>query len=272
MKFWLATIVALLLSGLNGFAAEPKGEVPAYYYVAYADAPTVKEKLASGGFEVLATYASAAQSTSIVVTCPGLKKAASKPGRGFAAVMRVLVDDEHKRVAYTNPIYFSKAFLQGDYDYAVAQKAADKLAKALGEGTPSADTLKYDDLAGYHFMLGLPYFEDMDELAEGDNAALLEKLKTFEDGKHVVFTLDLGDGTTLAGYALSDKTASFVKDIGTQNAEVLPYLVLIEDGKAKALAAKYYLAVSYPLLSMGEFMTIASTPGKIRDELEHAFK
>lgn len=272
MKFWFIAIAAVLFGALNGFAAEPKGKVPAYYYAAYADVPTVKEKLASGGFEVLATYAPTAQSTSIVVTCPGLKKAASKPGRGFAAVMRVLVDNEHKRVAYTNPIYFSKAFLQDDYDDAIAHKAADKLAKALGKGAPSPDVLEYGDLADYHYMFGMPYYKDMDVLAKGDNGALLKKLKAFEGGKRVVFTLDLGNGAVLAGYALSPETAAFVKKIGTQNAQVLPYLVLIEDGKAKALAAKYYLAISYPLLSMGEFMTISSTPGEILDELEQPFK
>ncbi|HHH72446.1 MAG TPA: hypothetical protein ENL04_01300 [Sulfuricurvum sp.] len=271
MKKLLGMIVSVVLMiGTGAAAAESKGGVNAYNYTEYADSATVKKNLEAQGFEVLASYAPTKQSETLVITCPGLKKAASKPDRGFAAVMRVLVDGEHKRIAYTNPLYFAKAFLQDDYDDAIAKKAAGKLAAALGEGTPSADKVDDDDLADYRFMLGMPHYEDMEELAEGDNAALLKKLEAYNGGKNVVFTLDLGK-STLVGFDLSDETKKFVEKIGTQNAEVLPYMMLIEDGKAKTLAAKYYLAISYPLLSMGEFMTIASVPGDILDELELPF-
>lgn len=270
MKKLLGLIAAFMLTSFLGFADEPKGDVNAYVYTDYADAAAVKQKLEAQGFEVLADYAPTKKSETLVVTCPGLKKMASKPGRGFGAVMRVLVDGEHKRVAYTNPLYFSKAFLQDDYDYAIAQKAADKLAAALGKGTPSPDKHEYAELPEYRFMFGMPHYEDMEVLAEGDNAQLLKQLQAYNGGKNVVFTLDLGK-STLVGFDLSDDTKQFVEKIGTQNAEVLPYMILIEEGKAKTLPAKYYLAVSYPLLSMGEFMTIASVPGDILDELEAPF-
>ena len=64
----------------------------------------------------------------------------------------------------------------------------------------------------------------------------------------------------------------FIKKIGRANASVLPYCISIEDSKATALAAKYYLAISYPLLSMGEFMTISTVPGAIKQDLTKAFK
>lgn len=271
MKKLLGLVAAFLLTSVMAFADEPKGEVSAYNYTKYADSATVKKELADGGFEVLASYAPTKQSETLIVTCPGLKKMASKPGRGFGAVMRVLVDGEHKRVAYTNPLYFSKGFMQDDYDFAIASKAADKLAAALGKGKPSPDKLKYEDLSEYHFMMGMPYYQDMEIVGEGKNSELLAKLKAYNGGKNIVFTLNLGD-STLVGFDLSEETKKFVEKIGTQNAEVLPYMVLIEDEQAKALAAKYYLAVSYPQLSMGEFMTIANTPGDILDDLEAAFE
>ncbi len=282
MKRIVMMAAALLLIGFSGCASaatspetmkEPKGQkIPAYYYAPYADADTVKKNLQAAGFEVLAAYKPSKNTESIVITCPGLKKAASKPTRGFAAVMRVLVDNDHKRVAYTNPIYFEKTFLEDDYNHAIAAKVAGKLHKALGDAKPSPDTYDYDDLSGYHFMMGMPYYEDFYELAEGKNAELLSKLKSYKGGKAVVFTLDLGNGATLVGVDLGDKINKFVEKIGTQNAELLPYTVLIENGMATALAAKYYIAVSYPTLSMGEFMTIATVPGDIEKALEKPFK
>ena len=65
---------------------------------------------------------------------------------------------------------------------------------------------------------------------------------------------------------------SLSKKIGRANAAVLPYCVSIENGLASSLAAKYYLAVSYPLLSMGEFMTISTVPGAIKQDLSKPFK
>ncbi|MEJ2469009.1 MAG: hypothetical protein P8Y51_08120, partial [Campylobacterales bacterium] len=64
----------------------------------------------------------------------------------------------------------------------------------------------------------------------------------------------------------------FIHVLGTQNAEILPYTILIEDGNATALEAKYYIAISYPLLTMTEFMNIASVPGAIEEELERPFR
>jgi len=274
MKKLITVMAALLLTGLVATVASASEDekIAAYFYAPYADTAAVKKKLEEGGFEVVATYSPTKKSETVVVTCPGLKKLASKPGRGFGAVMRVLVDDEHRRVAYTNPVYFEKAFLQDDYDPAIVSKVRQKLVAALGKDGESPDAQEADDLAGYHFMMGMPYYEDVYELAEGKNEELLGKLEGYKGGKMVVFTLDLGNGSTLVGVDLDRRTKKFTKKIGTQNAEILPYTILIEDGKATALAAKYYLAVSYPLLSMGEFMTIATVPGAIEKELEKPFR
>lgn len=283
MKNTFVMLSAFVLLGLFGCSApkavpaladnEPHGQsVSAYVYLPYSDSETVRGKLRAGGFDIIANYAPTIQSETIIISSPELLKMADKPLRGFAAVLRVLVDKEHHRIAYTNPIYFLKAFLQQDFDYAAALKVFEKLEYALGKGTPSPDQHAYDDLPNFHFMVGMPYYQNTYTLAEGETAALVDKLEVYKHGAPIVFKLQVGEGRTLFGFDLSWRSKKFVKKIGTQNAEVLPYTILIEDGRATALAAKYYLAVSYPLLSMGGFMTIATVPGDIEKELEEAFK
>jgi hypothetical protein len=136
----------------------------------------------------------------------------------------------------------------------------------------SKDSLEFDDLADFHFMMGMPYYEDPDELAEGNHKDLLAKARNYKKGKLLIFELKLSDKSTLFGYEIGRKTKKFIKKIGRANAAVLPYCIAVEDGKASSLAAKYYLAVSYPQLSMSEFMTISSVPGAIEKDLKKPFK
>lgn len=285
MNKFLVVLAAALLLGFSGCAskteapkkaegpAEPHGqEIAAYYYAPFQTSEALQAKLQEAGFDLVGTYQPTKKSETILVTTAELKAAANKPGRGFGAVVRLLVDEENNRVAVSNPVYFGKAFFQDDYDHALGLKLTDALKSAAGEWTPAPDQYDYDDLGGYHFMVGMPYYEDVDELAEGDTAALLEKAESYKKGKEVVFVLPIGEGRTLVGMKLSKRTSKFVKKIGEQNAQILPYAVLIEEGKAVSLAAKYNIAISYPLLSMGEFMTIATVPGAIEKDLKKVFK
>lgn len=252
---------------------EPHGKsVSAYIYLPYSDSETVREKLRAEGFDIVADYAPTTQSETIVISSPELLKMADKPLRGFAAVLRVLVDNAHHRVAYTNPIYFLKAFLQQDFDYAAALEVSKKLEQALGKGVPSADQYAYDDLPNFHFMVGMPRYQDVYRLAQGDSAVLVKKLEEYHDGNASVFKLAIGKERTLVGWALSARTRQFVKKLGTQNAEMLPYTILVEDGNATALAAKYYIAISYPELTMRQFMGIAIAPDSIEKELRAPFE
>lgn len=68
------------------------------------------------------------------------------------------------------------------------------------------------------------------------------------------------------------KHQNLLKKIGVENASLLPYPVLLENGKAKILAPKYYLAISYPLLKMAQFMTISSVPSAIEKDCKKLFK
>jgi len=286
MRKVLALIVAALVlsfSGCSSKEAEAADAVPnkpaeekvsTYLVGSYVNAETAQSKLTEAGFEVITAYKvdKKGQYTSILFTNSALKAKANKTDRGFAAVLRLLVNNEKQEISITNPIYFDKAFMQDDANYQAALVVEKSLRDAFGELTNSTDKWAYEELSGYHFMMGMPYYEENAVLAEGENATLLEKAKSYKKGKNLIFELQIGEGRTLLGYALGKKTSKFVKKIGYQNAQVLPYTVLIEEGKAKILAPKYYIAISYPQLTMGEFMTIASVPGAIEKDLAKPFK
>jgi hypothetical protein len=53
---------------------------------------------------------------------------------------------------------------------------------------------------------------------------------------------------------------------------MLPYPILIENGKAKILDPKYYIAYMYPMLQMSEFMTIATIPDAMVKDCERVFR
>ncbi len=273
MKFrniLIATIATITFLSSSAFAEK----INTYLKGAYQDPASVQSALKGAGFEVLAQQQldTAGDLTSIVFTCPTLKAKASQPNRGFAAVLRVLVNKKDNEISITNPRYFSKAFLQKAYDDAATSKVLGKINSAFAGLKPSKDSLDDGDLAGYHFMMGMPYYEDMATVGKGSHDELLAKVKAYEGGKNVIFELNLGAGSTLIGYKIGKDTAKFVQKIGVQNAQLLPYTILIEGDKARILAPKYYLAISYPQLKMSQFMTIATIPGAIEKDCEKPFK
>jgi len=256
-----AVIAVLLFSAVSLQAAK----VAAYYNAPYADAKTVKSKLSKAGFKVLTSYSPAGKANVkvMVITNKALTSMASKKSRGFAAVQRVMVDSSAKTVLATNPGYWIPAFMQKDYKAGSDAAITASLKKALGTLTPTKDTLDKSKLAKYQFMMAMPYYEDMLELKDGASAV---------KGKKKLFELKLANGSTLYGVKMGKSSENFIDKIGADKAILLPYTILIENGKAYALHAKYYLAISYPLLSMGQFMKISSIPDTIERSLKKSVK
>jgi len=251
---------------------EPKGDISTYLQGAHMSVDDAKAKLSDGGFEVLATFESVKDGNTIIFTCPSLKKEATKPNRANIAVMKLFIDDESKTISLTNPVYFGRAYMQGDYNHAIFSAIGAKLVKAFPNLTPSKDKMKFEDLAGYHFTIGMPYYEDVEVLGEGTNADLLAKLKEYQKSKAIVYELKISDETTLVGYEIGRGTKRFVSKIGRQNAGLLPWPIVVSGGKATMLKAEYYIAMNYPLLGMGQFAGIASIPGDIIKDLNKPFK
>jgi hypothetical protein len=233
------------------------------------DVKEVEEKLKTAGFTVLAAAPlnKKGDLTSVVFTDSSLITLASKPNRGFMATLRVLVDSKEKTISITNPLYISKGFLQDEYDESLANKILIKLLEKFPKLHNSKDALKFQLLPKYQFMHGMPHYEDMIEVASGDD--LLERIK---ENKNVVYRQTLENGSILIGIKLGKRTRKFPKRIGRNNAAMLPYPILIEDGKAKILDPKYYISFMYPLLKMSEFMTIATVPDAMVKDSERIFQ
>ena len=261
-----ATLVVL---GVNTLSADDK--VSAYFVGDYIGVDNAKIKLHDAGFEVIASYSPVELGTTLIFTNDALKSEASKPKRSHAAILRMFIDDKEKTISVTNPVYFGKAFMQDDYNEDIYITQKKKIKSAFPALTGSKDSLDSDDISGFHFTFGMPYYEDPDELAEGTNSELLAKAKSYENGKNLIFELKLSNNSTLLGYEIAAETKKFIDKTGRANASVLPYCISIEDGVASSLAAKYYLAISYPQLSMGEFMTISEIPGAIEGDLKKPF-
>ncbi len=222
-------------------------------------------------FIVLASYDldKNADLTSIIFTNKEIRSAASKKTRGFAGTLRLLIDEKNGFISITNPMYMMKAFMQDEYKQALAVDTLEKINDAFDGLKPSKDILKVSGISNYQFMLGLPTYEDMTEVASAPTQVLLKKAY---QSKKVVYEQTLSNGSIVVGIKLSDTTRQFINTIGTANAALLPYPILIENNKAKILAPKYYIAVMYPMLSMSEFMAISSTPGEIEKECDQIFR
>ena len=246
-----------------------KGKIAAHLRGKFMDVDAAKAKLKKAGFEVITATPvdKKGKLISIVFTDKALVKMASKKNRGFAASLRLLVNKKDNHISITNPLFLAKAFMQDQYDEKTAKEALAKITSVFTGLLNSKDTLKFQLLPKYQFMSGMPHYEDMTVVARGDD--LLAKIK---NNKKVLFAQKLDNGSTLIGVKLGKRTSKFIARIGTNNAGLLPYPILIENGEAKILEPKYYISVMYPLLQMSEFMTIATVPGAIIKDCEKVFK
>jgi len=95
----------------------------------YIDVQEVKKRLKSANFDILAVVSldKKRDLISVVFTNDTLKKMASKSGREFLGTLRVLIDKKEKKMAITNPLYLSKAFLQKDFDKESAMRVLDSI-------------------------------------------------------------------------------------------------------------------------------------------------
>ena len=246
-----------------------QGRISAYLRGKFMEVKTIEEKLKAAGFEVLSaeTINKKGDLISVVFTNKAIVSMASKAKRGFMGALRVLVDTKDKSISITNPLYMAKGFMQDDFDEKVAKKVLVNLLIQFPNLKNAKDAIKFQLLPKYQFMKGMPKYQNMIEVASGSD--LLEKLK---DNKRVVFTQKLDNGSTLVGIKLAKRTRKFTKRIGRNNAAMLPYPILIEDGKAMILDPKYYISFMYPLLQMSEFMTIATIPDAMIKDCERVFK
>ena len=256
-------VASTIKHGAKYEVGQVRENTPTYLVAGAASVADVSAKLKSNGFEILATTPILEGESVISVTNDTLKKT-----NGFASVMNVLVNTVANEVRVQNPDYLGRAYLGKVYQKGMFDETIQSLQAALGELYTSEEMLKTEDIAGYHFMMGMPYVNDTIALASGKDLPV----KAQKSDK-VSYTLALPNGATLVGHKLGKRTSKFLKKIGvTQNAALLPYTVLIKEDKALMLDPKYYLALSLPQLSMSEFMKIATVPDAIKKEFTKVYK
>jgi hypothetical protein len=233
------------------------------------DVKTAQATLKDAGFDIISTSPVNKKGSliSIVFTDKTLLKMGSQKNTGFVGSLRLLVNKKDNHISIVNPQYVAKAFMQDNYDADAAKVVLAKITSKFKGLLNSKDKLKFQLLPKYQFMHGMPQYNDMVTVARGND--LLAKIK---DNKNVLFTQKLNNGATLIGVKLGRKTNKFTSKIGTNNAALLPYPVLIENGEAKILEPKYYISVMYPLLQMSEFMTIATIPRAIIRDITRIFQ
>jgi len=244
---------------------------------AYLESDVLAKNLKDAGFKVIGGHnvAGSGKYSVLIITSKELQKFGRRDKRGFVSVLRILINKKEKELVVTNPEYFLRAFMEKDYKGGMEKPVADMLAKALGTLTPTDDKLEDDDIGDYHFMIGMPYYHEFLEVGEGKVDDLLGKLEAKAKSR-IRFKLNLSSGGKkryLIGVSLPKKIEKFNRTLGTMNkSHLLPYMVLLEGGKAKIMHAKYFLAISFPKLSMGQFMKISDIPGEIEDNFEAIFK
>jgi len=247
-------------------------------------ADAAKAALTANGFSVVGSYSPYPNAVVLAVTNNDIKNAAAKSEMGgFGAVQRVAVTKvkDEIQVSYTNPEYWANAYrMKGDLKGVQAS-----MEKALGKQEDfGARGLTARSLRKYHYMFGMPYFDEPKTLAEYgsyDEAvkAVEANLKAGKFGVTKVYRVDIpGKKETVFGVGMKtkDKFAddAFImskidfKDL--KSTAHLPYEMLVMDNKVIAEYAKFRIAISFPDLSMmgsNSFMSIMDSPDAINKAL-----
>lgn len=252
------------------------------------------DNLEKNGIKVVGHYQPANDKNRLVIvfSSPELESAVKKIGglTGFAATLRIGITNENEKtiVTYTNPAYWGNAYFRNDFDkvssyYTTLNKHLESAMKAsdsfVGKQFGSKKGLTVKELRKYHYMVGMPYFDDTVELGSfsNHNAAVAKidlSIKKGIPNVKMVYKVSIpGKELTLYGFALSGENgeSKFMPIIDTnkpKHTAFLPYEVLVIGDKVQILHGRYRIALSFPDLTMGTFTKIMSTPNNIEGLLK----
>ena len=285
---------SLLIFSANSALAE---EILMPFVLAYTssgDVSTVstdvKSRLTAAGFEIAGEYSPYGGADIIVVTNDALKGHAAKSDFGaYGAAQRVSVtrNGDVTEVVYTNPVYMAAV-------YRMASDLSDiraQLEGALGaeKDFGSEKKLTASKLRKFHYTMMMEYFDDPSKLAKYGSQA--EAVKAVEDGLAAglgatakVYRIDIpGKDETVFGVALNGMGAkdcsgdefvmSRIDKASPRSTAHLPYEIVVSDGTAYALYARFRIAINWPHLPMmasatgATFMSIMCSPDAIEDAL-----
>ena len=265
------------------FAGNQSGDVASV-------ATDVKSKLKGAGFEIVGEYSPYDGADIIIVTSEAQKGHAAKSEFGaYGAINRIAItkNGDNVEVSYTNPVYMAAV-------YRMATDMADiraQLEGALGAEMDygSEKNLTAEDLRKYHYTVMMEYFDEPSVLAEYDSQeeavkAVEESLAAGLGSTTKVYRVDIpGKDETVFGVALKGADAddcsgdefimSRIDKASPRSTAHLPYEIVVSDGTAYALFARFRIAINWPHLPMmasetgATFMNIMCSPGAIEEAL-----
>lgn len=259
-------------------ASKGPGEVEAV-------AAEAKAKLAAAGFTVAGSYDPFPGAVVLAVTSDELRAAAAQARfGGYAAAQRVSVTKvgDEVQVAYTNPVYMGLAYRMKADLAPVAARLSTALGAVEEFGPPEGKREK--DLRKFHYMMGMPYFDEPWKLATHASqdealAAVDAGLAAGRGGTKLVYRVTVSPDETVYGVGLSEGCggdANVMKEVDfkpLRSTGHLPYELLVSKGEVYALQAKFRIAVNFPDLSMmgdHSFMRIRCAPDSIEKALKAA--
>lgn len=253
-------------------------------------AQKVKDALETAGFAVIGEYSPEDKPSLKVIVFTGQAlqdELARVKDRGLlAAALKVgLMETGGKTaVSLVNPAYLFRAYLMKEFKAheAPLMKIDDLVKQALQVAVkqdlaPFGGALNAKELEHYHYMIGMEYFDDPVTLKSfGSFEEGVEKIRKNLAGKKgganpVYEIVSQPAKTAVFGVALGNKEtgeAHFLPIIGEGHLAALPYEIILVDKKATMLHGRYRIALHWPLLTMGTFGKIMSTPGDIEETMK----
>lgn len=267
----------LKVASLSGSISEASGKVT--------------DLLTTQGYEVLGQYQPGENPNLYVVvfTSSKLKTLCKKSNdRGMlAAAMRVgfQKSGEEVSVSILNPEYLFYAYFREQMEESsfnsFAMEVSSEIKNSLkGVGTmtePFGGDLSHKDLIKYHYMMGMPFFDDPVELAEFDTfeqgLSTIQKNLSNASGRTVKVYEIVEKGSQMAvfGVGLPDAEegeAHFLPIIGESHVAAMPYEIILQGNQATMLHGRYRFALNWPELKMKTFTKIMSSPGDVEDAMK----
>lgn len=283
-RHWLTGLVAWLALAAHAFALSPYvgGDRLSSASLA-ATAALIEGKLRNEGFKPVGRFFPKGLPGYgvVIATSPSLQAMAAAAGRHaiLASVVRVGFQNTGA-VSWTNPEYWGRAYLRGDYDAheATFDKVRVALAAALGEGKPFGGDVAAKNLAGYRYMIGMEKLDTAKgRLTKADSfvdavRVVREQLANGTENTAKVYEVVLPDAKlAVFGVALNDETrgdAAWLTRIGMQEGIAgLPYEIYVVGNEIYSPFARFRVALAYPAVGMGQFMRISSMPAYVLDTL-----
>ena len=285
------TITLLFAFTLNSISAD----IPAYYSAGTHTGTIksvkelIKTKLKEKNFQVVGGYYPKGSGSNYVLafTNKTMKAVAlSNKNYGmFASVLRVSLKKvgDKIEVRFINPEYFFRGYNMKSYDVyktklSVVSKDIKAVFKSLGnELKPFGGALSASELKKYHYMMGMPYFNEVVLLKEfasfEEGVAMIKKNLTAKKGntRKVYQLVYTKSKKAVFGVGLLDKSKGepkFLPIVGEKQISSLPYEIVLIGKKAYMLPGRFRFAFYYPELTMGTFTKIMNTPGDVEEMLK----